>query len=61
MIDYIDGILLEMSYTNSNNSSNCFNSFVFPSGFRMPYKMIVGKFKKQKGKKRRKKPKEINS
>lgn len=61
MIDYIDGILLQTSYTSSNSSSNCLNSFVFASRFRMPYKMIVGKLKKKKEKKRGKKLKEINS
>lgn len=50
MIDYIDGILLQTSYTSSNSNSNCFNSFVFASEFRMPYKMIVGKLKKSEKK-----------
>lgn len=65
MIDYIDGILLQTSYTSSNSSSDYLNSFVFASRFRMPCKMIVGKLKKKQttkqGKKREKKLKEINS
>lgn len=63
MIDYIDGILLQTSCTSSNSNSNCFNSFVFASRFRMPCKMIAGKLRKEKNwkKKEEKKSKEINS
>lgn len=51
MIDYIDGILLQTSYTSSNSSSNYLNSFGFASRFRMPCKMLVGKLKTKNGKK----------
>lgn len=47
MIDYIDGIVLQTSYTNLNSRSNCFNEFDFASRLRMLHKIILGKKKKR--------------